>query len=186
MSNFRKYEKIHRLGKEETDGILFGTCYIQEKIDGANTSIWVEDGELCMGSRNRKLGEEEFNGFVPYIKKHDGVNKLLSEMPSLRLYGEWLIRHTLPYPETAYKQFYLFDIHDGEKYLSIEDVYDLAERYGIKTATLFTLLTDPTEEQIRDYVGKSVIGEEGEGVVIKNPKFINQFGDRTCAKIVTQ
>jgi len=30
---FKKYPKIHRLGKEETEGILEGTCYIQEKID---------------------------------------------------------------------------------------------------------------------------------------------------------
>lgn len=42
---FIKYPKIHRLGKEETEGILNALCYIQEKIDGANTSIWIgEDG----------------------------------------------------------------------------------------------------------------------------------------------
>jgi len=53
---FLKYPKIHRLGKSETEGILDGQCYIQEKIDGANTSIWMdEDGTIHCGSRNNDL-----------------------------------------------------------------------------------------------------------------------------------
>ena len=34
-SSFRSYGKIHRLGKEETEGILQGFCHVQEKVDGA-------------------------------------------------------------------------------------------------------------------------------------------------------
>ena len=71
---FRQYEKLMRLGKEETAGILQGKCFIQEKIDGANTSIWLEDGEICCGSRRRKLGDEDFNGFVEYAKNNIRVN----------------------------------------------------------------------------------------------------------------
>ena len=40
---FKKYRKIHRLGAEENEGILVGKVMIQEKIDGANTSIWLEE-----------------------------------------------------------------------------------------------------------------------------------------------
>ena len=44
---FKKYPKIHRLGKEETEGILDGVCYIEEKLDGANASIWIDKrGEI--------------------------------------------------------------------------------------------------------------------------------------------
>jgi hypothetical protein len=39
---FQRYEKIIALGKEETDGILNGDVWISEKIDGSNTSIWLE------------------------------------------------------------------------------------------------------------------------------------------------
>jgi hypothetical protein len=66
MSQFRHYGKIHRLGKKETEGVLIGSVSIQEKVDGANTSIWLDDeGNIQMGSRTRTLGEGEFNVFVP-------------------------------------------------------------------------------------------------------------------------
>lgn len=41
MADFKPYFKIHRLGKEETEGILIGECHVEEKIDGANTSILI-------------------------------------------------------------------------------------------------------------------------------------------------
>jgi hypothetical protein len=36
---FIKYPKIYRLGKDETIGILTGTCVLSEKLDGANVSV---------------------------------------------------------------------------------------------------------------------------------------------------
>ena len=95
---FIKYPKIHRLGSDENDGILIGKCYIQEKIDGANTSIWIEDGEIKCASRNNEL-TGGFNGFVDYVKSHEGIKRLLTEHPDYRLFGEWLVRHTLSYKE---------------------------------------------------------------------------------------
>ena len=92
---FRKYEKIHRFGKEEVEGILeAGECFVQEKVDGANTSIWVDNGELNFGSRTQRI-TEGFNGFVDYIKAHDGIKRLLLDHPHFHLYGEWLVRHTV-------------------------------------------------------------------------------------------
>lgn len=189
MSEFRKYEKIHRIGKEETDGILEGRCTIQEKLDGANASIWVgESGSLHCGSRSRDLTKagDSFRGLHEYVDGHPGINKLLFERQGYRLYGEWLVRHTLPYPEDKYQRFYLFDIHDGERYLTPDVVAEIAKEYEIEHAEILAVVDNPTIEQIAELCGKSVIGEEGEGIVIKNPDFINQFGDRVCAKMVTQ
>jgi hypothetical protein len=182
---FVKYEKIHRLGKEETEGILCGLCYVQEKIDGANTQIWEDDG-IKLGSRNQEI-KEGFNGFVEYIENHKGINKLLEDHPRYRLYGEWLVRHTVSYNETAYKKFYLFDILlDDEKFLEIPKVYELAKKYEIDTPQLFFSKENPSIEEIMDCVGKSQIGEKGEGVVIKNFGFINTFGRNDYAKVVTE
>jgi len=197
---FKKYPKIIRLGHEDTDGILSGECHIQEKIDGANTSIWMEDGEIKMGTRNNQI-TEGFNGFCDYVKSHEGVNKLLSEHPEYRLYGEWLVRHTISYNETAYKKWYMYDIWiDGEDELDEEGevkcnksermdigaVHTMADMYEINTPKNFGLFTNPTENQIKLLVGKSTIGDKGEGVVIKNMDFINEWGHRTYAKIVTE
>jgi len=183
---FLNYPKIHRLGKEEVEGILeFGEVWIQEKVDGANTSIWLDDGVMCGGSRTRQLGDESFNGFVEYIKAHEGINNLLTEHPNYRLYGEWLVRHTIAYNETAYRQFYLFDIHVGTGFLPQSFVQQVAELYGINYPQIFAK-GKMTEEEIKEFVGKTNLGDKGEGVVIKNESFVNKFGDFSYAKIVTE
>jgi RNA ligase len=184
---FLAYPKIHRLGKEETDGLLeFGEVTVQEKIDGANTSIWLEDGVICGGSRTRKLGDESFNGFTKYIKEHEGIKKLFTDLPTYRLYGEWLVRHTISYKETAYKQFYLFDVYvESIGFLPQFIVEALAEMYGMKYPQVFCK-GKMTLEKIMEFVGKTNLGEKGEGVVLKNDEFVNKFGDKVYAKVVTE
>lgn len=188
---FIKYPKIHRLGAEETDGILIGECSIQEKVDGANTSIWNENGNLHCASRSQEI-TGGFNGFVDYAKNHVGINQLLLDSPEFRLYGEWLVRHTIAYRETSYRKFYLFDIlvTDGVKengeWLSQEKVKEIAERYGIDTPKLFAKIENPSLEEIKEFVGVSSLGDKGEGVVIKNFDFVNKFGSIEYAKIVTE
>ncbi len=191
MNGHRHYGKIHRLGKEETDGLLEGVCAVQEKVDGANVSIWLEDGKLAMGSRTRVLREdEEFNGFIPYVKAHDGINKCLAEHPDYRLYGEWLVRHTIAYKETAYKKFYLFDVfqhdHTEGTFLSAKAVQDIGAVYGIDTVPMHGTFENPTVEKLMEFVGKSEFGDRGEGIVIKNLDYRNPFGDMVFAKIVTE
>lgn len=186
---FKPYRKIHRLGKEECEGILVGTCYIQEKVDGANTSIWLEDGVIKCGSRSQDLTGKNFNGFPQYVQEHEGIKKFFAENGSkYRLYGEWLVRHTVAYNELAYKKFYLFDIYDEEKEqeIALPEVYEQAKKYGIEIVPLRAVIDNPTIEQINEWVGKSDFGDRGEGVVIKNFNFVDKFGNRHYAKVVTQ
>ena len=105
MANFHVWNKIHRIGKDEVAGILNGTCIIQEKIDGANVSIWLDDdGNITCGSRKKVLGlNGGFNGFCDWVKESDAVKKFFKAFPDSRLNGEWLVKHTIPYKETAYR-----------------------------------------------------------------------------------
>lgn len=187
---FKEYKKIKRLGTEETDGILIGTCYIQEKIDGANASIWLgDDNEIHYGSRSRDLflDQDNFQGFGDWVKENkEKLSEYFKANPANRLNGEWLVRHTIGYNELSYKKFYLFDIEENDKKINIETVYLTAESLNILTATLMGKIENPTVEQIKELAGKSVLGIKGEGVVIKNPEFINKFGEEQYAKYVTQ
>jgi len=183
---FKKYPKIYRLGHEDTDGILIGKCYIQEKIDGANVSIWVEDGEIQCGSRNRHLIDDNFNGFVTYVKEHKGIQQLMKDHPEYRLYLEWLVRHTVSYDETAYKQAYLYDIFIDDDRLELYEVEKISIEYDIKFPQIFDILETPTIEQLNTYVGLSSLAPKGEGIVIKNFDFINKFGNHQYAKIVRE
>ena len=181
---FKKYPKIYRLGTDEVEGILLGDCYIEEKIDGANTSIWLDKrDEITCGSRNREL-EEGFNGFVDFVKNDKRIKKIMSDHPEWRLYGEWLVPHTVHYNETAYKKWYLFDIEVAGNFLPVERVIEEAEKYGLDHPAFFGKLTNPTMEELQKIVGKSEIGEKGEGIVIKNFDFVNKFGNLQYAKLV--
>lgn len=51
---FKSYPKIHRLGKEEVEDILLTPVTLQEKIDGANVSIWLDEGVVKCGTRTRE------------------------------------------------------------------------------------------------------------------------------------
>lgn len=192
MSSFKKYPKVHRLGKEETDGILIGEVHIEEKLDGANASIWLDKrGEITCGSRNRELSEG-FDGFVDYVRSDEAISKLLKDHPEFRLYGEWLVRHTISYKETFYKKFYLFDItiakdgEENEEYLSKEEVMQIADDYGIPRPQYHGKFNNPTLEVINEFVGKTALGEVGEGVVLKNHEFRDAFGNHNHAKVVSE
>jgi len=190
---FKKYPKIYHLGKEETEGILSGTVHIEEKLDGANTSVWLDtDGKLHCASRNREITDGEFFGFVDYIQNNEQIQALLKDHPEYRLYGEWLVRHTVKYKETAYMKFYLFDItiitddEINEKFLPRQQGIEIADKYNIPRPAYYGAFDNPTIEQIQQFVGKSELGEVGEGVVLKNDNFINKFGNHCYAKVVSE
>lgn len=186
---FKPYNKIHALHKEECEGILEGTCYIQEKVDGANASIWLgDDGEIHYGSRSRDLflANDNFNGFGDWVRSHPRLKEFFREFPYMRLNGEWLVRHTIGYRETSYKKFYLFDVEDAGYVLPLENMYKLAQEFDIPTVQLFGKYENPTLEMITTFAGDSALGVKGEGIVVKNLSFRNKFGDVNFGKYVTQ
>jgi len=88
---FRRYEKIARLGTTDTEGILNGTVYVAPKLDGTNGSVWRQGDTIYFGSRSRRLGEGDDNaGFKAANKDDPRLHKILDEHPNWRLYGEWL------------------------------------------------------------------------------------------------
>ncbi len=191
MSEYKKYPKIHRLGKEETDGILDGEFVVQEKVDGANISIFWHEGKVRCGTRTRMLPEEReegnFNIFQDAVKANELIHEWLEDHQDIILYGEWLVRHTITYNEEAYRKIYLFDIYDkvNDTWANQEDVKFIAEKLGLEYPHIFAE-GKLTQKQIEEFVGKSMIAPAGEGVVIKQPNFVNKFGDHVYAKVVHQ
>lgn len=186
---FRAYPKIHRLGKEETDGLLDQEVTIQEKIDGANISIWwdEEDNIVRVGSRTRELPlEESFNGFQEAVRANPVLLRFLEKNQHLRLFGEWLVKHTITYPDEAYKKIYLFDIYNERagEYLPQDKVEARAKILGLEYPQVFAKNVLANPETISEFVGKSFVAANGEGVVIKNIDFHNKFGDVVYAKVV--
>ena len=113
---FKEYQHLERFGTTEVAQIELGECYIFPKIDGTNASVWLLNGELQAGSRTRHLTLEKDNaGFLAWAKEQTNLIEYLKENPLLRLYGEWLVPHSLKtYRESAWRKFYVFDVYDDE------------------------------------------------------------------------
>ena len=118
---FMKYPHLERFGNLEVTGIEHGITYVFPKIDGTNASMWFDEAKgFCYGSRNRELSLGADNaGFMATLDNTPygtGYKRFLRKYPNLRLYGEWLVPHTLKnYRDDAWRRFYVFDVFDIDK-----------------------------------------------------------------------
>lgn len=195
--NFKKYQHIERFGTDETRGIELGTSYIFPKIDGTNSSVWLDDDmQICAGSRKRELTPENDNaGFYEWVVKQDNIKQYLSEHMNHRLYGEWLVPHSLKtYKDNAWRRFYVFDVMvdhgDFDYYLKYEEYKEFMDQHNIDYIPCIAKITNGSYEQFINQLDKNVFMIKdgngiGEGIVIKNYDYENCFGRKTWAKIVT-
>lgn len=202
---FAKYIHLEKFGTAEVQGIEIGEAYVFPKIDGTNASVWMEDGQICAGSRNRQLSLESDNaGFFAWASKSAELFHLLNENPGLRLFGEWLVPHSIStYRDDAWRNFYVFDValnkaetfgldlsDEGEVYMPYAAYQPLMEKYGINYIAPLKIIRNGNYESFcheltnNTYLIKDGQGH-GEGVVIKNYEFRNKYGRQVWAKIVT-
>lgn len=193
MGNFQPYMHLERIGTDETEGLLEGTCYIQPKLDGTNASVWCEKtGEIRCGSRHRELSLDSDNAgfYAAMIEQRETWFRVFEETPALRFYGEWLVPHTFRgYRADAWHQFYVFDVSDGRRFLRPPDVASLCELLGLNHIPVQAVILQPTQEQLLREMGLNhYLCEDGkgpgEGIVIKNYDFVNRYGHCTFGKLV--
>lgn len=208
--SFVKYQHLERFGTSEVLNIELGECYVFPKIDGTNASVWAETSglytvDIKAGSRNRELSLEKDNaGFYEWVLNQKNIHNFLIDNPHLRLFGEWLVPHSLKtYRENAWRNFYVFDVcrvkpesertHEGDDhlvYLKYDEYKPLLEKYDIQYVPPIAVINKGTYELFIDQLAKNVFLIEdgkgaGEGIVIKNYDFRNRFNRNTFAKIVT-
>lgn len=194
---FRKYQHVCRLGTQETEGILDGKCYIFPKIDGTNSSVWLDDtGTLCAGSRNRKLGlgKDDNRGFYGVMLNDPNINAYLKAHPTHRLFMEWLVPHSLrTYEDSAWSKAYIFDVcvDDGDevRYLSYDEYAPLLDEFGLLYLKPLLVKDNPTNDDISYCVNNNTYaikaGEGcGEGIVIKRYDYKNKYGRIVWAKVL--
>lgn len=191
---FIKYPHIERIGNTEVESIETGECYVFPKLDGTNASVWWDDG-IQAGSRTRHLSEEKDNaGFFKEIKNNTQIYKFLNEFPGFRLFGEFLVPHTLKsYRDDAWRKFYVFDVFDdlGERFLTYDEYAPLLQGFGIEFIPCYKKINNGTfEDFYREaksikYLLKNQ-DDLGEGVVIKNYSYINKYGRYAIAKLVLE
>lgn len=197
--SFRHYDHLERLGHDEVDGLTIGECYVFAKLDGTNSSVWMKDGELKAGSRNRILSLDNDNaGFCKYVEENRDKFMAVFDaaiqdgMEELTIYGEFLVPHSLKtYREDAWKKFYVFDVFDRKhnKYLPYNVYENVIRNTGLEIIEPLCKYNNPSNEQLQKEAEQNTYlildgAGVGEGIVIKNYGWRNRFDRQPWAKIV--
>lgn len=197
MKEFKKYQHVERFGTTAVEGIELGECFVFPKIDGTNSSVWLDENNVIQaGSRNRQLSIENDNaGFCKWVKDQQNLLDYLNENPTHRIYGEWLVPHSLKtYRDDAWRQFYVFDVIGGEEenttHMSYNTYKPLLEKHNINFIPPIATIKNATYDSFIKQLEKNIFLIEdgkgiGEGIVIKNYEYVNRYGKQIWAKIVT-
>lgn len=189
---FEKYQHLERFGTQATEGIENGICHVFPKLDGTNGQLWWDGNYVCGGSRNRTLDIHNDNaGFLNSVLEDSRYNEFFIDHPGLRLYGEWLVPHSLKtYRDDAWRRFYVFDVSSDSGYLHFDDYEPLLKQYNLDYIPPIAIIKNPTPDDLLRLLEKStflvVDGQgAGEGIVIKNYDYTNKYGGKIWAKMVT-
>lgn len=192
---FKKYQHIERIGKPAVHGLEDGICYIFPKIDGTNSSVYASDitDSISAGSRTRELGLEKHcdnAGFLNWARQNDNIKRFLVDYPNLRLFGEWLVPHTIKdYADSAWHKFYVFDVmSEKDVHLHYNFYAPLLKSYGIEYLKPLAILDHPTPQQLVDIMNSNTFlmkdGYIGEGIVVKRYDFTSKYGRTVWGKMV--
>ncbi|MCM1277154.1 MAG: RNA ligase family protein [Lachnospiraceae bacterium] len=177
--DIERYKTSFNDGFEKGDHIV-----IQEKIDGANCAIRYdsETDTVVAQSRKKILNlENSLRGFWEWSQtlSKEAVKSILGN--NLILFAEWLVPHSVKYPDDRYKKVYCYDVYDTETehYLPQDKVKDIIAQLGLTYVPVFYDGEFISWEHCIEFVGKTELGGEyGEGIVIKNQTKLNNPNTR--------
>lgn len=181
----KKFMDIERLKTNYADGFQKGDhIVIQEKIDGANAAIRYDSETDTLVAQSRKNILDPTNnlrGFYEFVQRldKDNVQSVLGE--NLILFCEWLVKHTVPYPDEKYNNAYCYDVYDTntEQYLPQSTVKEIVNALGLIYVPIFYDGEFISWEHCNSFVGKTELGGEyGEGIVVKNITRLNDPNTR--------
>lgn len=196
----KKYIDIERCKEAYANKFVVGEpIVIQEKIDGSNAAIAydVNNDVLVAFSRRQTLSEENtLNGFYNWVQSLpvDKIKEVIGDR--YIIFGEWMTKHSIKYPDDVMKNFYMFDVWDKktEQYLPFEDTRSIFNRLsecGVERfVPIFYTGAFVSWEHTLSFVGKTEMGAEpcGEGIVIKRQSKLDSKSSRDpfYVKIVSE
>lgn len=179
-----RYAKVLQLGDKHLEGILEGDIFVEEKIDGSQFRIQIdENGVMTFGSKSVDYNDTRLPDkmFIPIIEI---VSKQLSSLAekngyNMFIYGEYLhspTHNTLKYERVPKNNLAIFDIKiiEGDKvrWFDYDEKKSFAEKYGFEAPSL--LYRGDGKELNKDKINslltlKSALGNSIiEGIVVKN------------------
>lgn len=137
----KKFINIQRIKENYADGFTKGdNIVIQEKIDGANCAIRYDsekDTIVAQSRRNILDVDNNLRGFWEWSQTLDKeiLKSVLGD--NLVCFGEWLVPHSIKYPNDKYNHAYFYDVFDigiGQ-YLPQNEVKKIIDRLNLTICT---------------------------------------------------
>lgn len=187
----KKYVDIERAKTGYLENLVAGeSIVIEEKVDGANCSFLYDEetDSVKVFSRRQELTPDNTlqgaYGWGQTLDK-DRVREVLGTR--YVVFGEWLVKHTVVYPDSCYRKFYMFDVWDTktEEYLPFKETVKMyaALTDGVPTPFEFVpvlyLGFYESYEKLLEFVGTTRLGGEmGEGIVVKRQDRLDSKNSR--------
>jgi RNA ligase (TIGR02306 family) len=180
-------ERIQNLSSELALWISESHAWeMTEKLDGSSMTVYLNNGEFGVCSRNLELKPNAENSLWKVAVKNNLESKLRAEGRNLALQGELVGEGIQGNPYKLRGQsYYVFDIYDIDRgcYFTPDERKALVTKHGIAhVPVLGTLVMDETTtiaDLLKIAEGKSVMGDingpEREGLVFKSKQFQCSF-----------
>ena len=181
----KRYHDIPHIAPKYSTGFMAGDIvWIEEKIDGANIAIrYDSDTDTIVGQSRRRFVDEinDLRGFYNFVRNLNDNTTFKDRFKRICgnytvLFGEWLVPHSVPYPEDRYGKAYFYDMFSLQHgmYAHQDIVRDVVRVLELTFVPVFYVGTFKSWEFVNTFVGKTKLGGEyGEGVVCKNQTRLN-------------
>lgn len=176
----KKYMDIERLQVKNSVAFNVGeNIVITEKVDGANCSFtYSDDGIIAFSRKNILDANNTLRGFWNLTQSMPvEAVKELTDNGRYIIFGEWLVKHTISYPDSRFNKMYMFDVWDtiNEYWMSHDFVYSTYEKaktlgLDIEFVPIIYKGTFTSWENLMKYVGTTFLDATpcGEGIVVKS------------------
>lgn len=180
-------ERIQNCYKEVSELLKTAQWLIEEKVEGQSSTIYFNQGEFGVASRNLDLKESD-NTFWNTASKYNLKEKLTSLGRNIAVQSEQcgpgISGNIYGFTEYSLFVFDIFDI-DQQKYLGVNERNTIAEQLGLQVVPQLSEFSGmiTLDEILTKADGKSVLGNTGtlrEGLV-----FRKVTGERLTFKAVS-
>lgn len=160
------------LSEGDRTRLLSQPVVIEEKLDGANVVLWVDDHVVQCALRSGPGGADRAGQLGPLrawsAERTDALRALL-EPDDLALYAEWLLlTHTTPY-ERLPAYLVALDLRrpDGS-FRTVDDRNRLCDSHGLSHPPELWTGVPGTVQEVESHLGASRVGSaDAEGLIVR-------------------
>jgi hypothetical protein len=160
------------LGPAETIALLAEPVVVEEKLDGANVAVWMDDGRVVCALRSGVGAMDRAGQLGPlraWLAEHDEAVRAVA-VAGVAVYAEWLLlTHSVAYDRLPAYLVVLDLWREGAGFAGVDDRDGACRAAGLATPPELWRGAPRRGEVVEKLLGPSSVGHEPmEGVVVRS------------------